>query len=75
MLIKLVRTSITRCFSALFASVLGLEGLDSSGLVCAVGASVGRFLLGPNFNIDEQLSVECCASRTMQRISIFIEIQ
>ena len=43
MMIKLVRTSITRCFSALLASVLGLTW--SGALVCAVGASLGRLLL------------------------------
>ena len=55
------------------ALVLELSGF--SGLVCAVGASLKRFLLGVNFNICEQLSVECCASRIMPRIGIYDEIQ
>ena len=42
MMIKFVCASTTRCFTAL--SVLGLS--RSGGLVCALGASVGRLLLG-----------------------------
>ena len=47
MRIKLVRTWTTRFFPVLFASVLGLS--RSGELVCAVGASFGRLLLGSNF--------------------------
>ena len=53
MRIKLVRESTTRCFPALFGLVLVLGLSRSGGLVCAVGASLGRLLLGCSFYVEK----------------------
>ena len=67
-------------YSAVRSTSAGLQSWNCRGLVdFAVRANFlfffSAFLLGPNFKIGEQLSVECCASTTMQRISVFSEIQ
>ena len=52
--IKLVRALTTRFFPALFVSVLGLS--RSGELVCAVGTSFGRLLLGSDFYVESTVS-------------------